>query len=185
MITRIATKSDINGILELQSLNLYANLSKVQLKDGFVTTPFAIEHIENLLSHTGVFVAEREEKIVGYIFAGSWNFFSQWDIFPYMVSRFPGLKFQRNSINPRNTFQYGPVCIDRKLRGGVAFSQLFGLMRTSFSSRYPVGVTFINQSNPRSLAAHTKRLNLEIIDEFEFNSNSYYTLAFLTSLNLL
>jgi hypothetical protein len=42
-------------------------------------------------------------------------------------------------------------------------------------------VTFINKLNERSFAAHTRKLNLEIIDEFQFNGNSFYTLAFLTA----
>jgi hypothetical protein len=53
-------------------------------------------------------------------------------------------------------------------------------MRSSFAAQYPIGVTFINKANPRSLAAHTQKLNLEIIDEFEFNGNFYYGLGFWT-----
>jgi hypothetical protein len=51
-------------------------------------------------------------------------------------------------------------------------------MRSGMSDRFTVGVTFINKANPRSFAAHTKKLNLEVIDEFEFNGNSFYMLAF-------
>ena len=82
-------------------------------------------------------------------------------------------------ISDRNTFQYGPVCVELSLRGSKAFPQLFETMRSNFCNRYPIGLTFINQTNPRSLSAH-KKLNLEIVDEFEFNHNSYYTLAFFT-----
>jgi hypothetical protein len=42
-------------------------------------------------------------------------------------------------------------------------------------------LTFINKLNQRSFAAHTRKLNIEIIDEFELNGNSFYTLAFLTT----
>jgi hypothetical protein len=58
--------------------------------------------------------------------------------------------------------------------------QLFETMRSSFSARFPIGITFINKANSRSLAAHTRKLNLEIIDEFKFNGNSYYGLGFWT-----
>ncbi len=180
MITRVAIESDINEILKLQSLNLFTNLSEVERAAGFVTTPFTVKQIKALLSQTGVFVAEKEGMIAGYVFAGNWDFFSQWAIFPYMVSRFPQLEFQGTQINASNTFQYGPVCIAQTLRGGRVFPELFETMRSSFSSRFQIGVTFINKANPRSLAAHTRKLNLEIVDEFEFNGNSYYGLAFWT-----
>jgi hypothetical protein len=180
MIFRIAIESDIAKILKLQSANLYTNLSEAEKTDGFVTTPFTTEQIKTLIDQTGVFVADRDNTIAGYIFAGSWNFFSQWAIFPHMVSRFPQLKFQGMPITTNSTFQYGPVCIDRTWRGKGVFPQLFETMRSSFSSRFPIGITFINQINSRSLFAHNQKLNLEIIDEFEFNGNSYYSLGFWT-----
>jgi hypothetical protein len=40
MLTRIATESDIDRILVLQSKNLYLNLSTEERADGFVTIPF-------------------------------------------------------------------------------------------------------------------------------------------------
>ncbi len=180
MITRIGVESDITGILELQSRNLYTNLSEAERAEGFVTTPFTMEQIQTLLSQTGVFVAEKQGMVVGYVLAGSWDFFSQWAIFPYMVSRFPQLKFQETQITVDNTFQYGPVCIDRSFRNSGVFLELFETMRLSLSARFPIGITFINKANPRSLAAHTRKLNLEIIDEFEFNDNFYYSLGFST-----
>jgi hypothetical protein len=181
MTTRIAIESDIDGIIELQSRNLYPNLSVAERTAGFVTTPFVAEQIEVLLKQTGVFVAEQQGRVVGYAFAGGWDFFSHWAIFPYMLSRFPHLTFQGTQISAANTFQYGPVCIERTLRGSGVFPQLFETMRASFAGRLPIGATFINKANPRSLAAHTQKLDLEIIDEFEFNGNYYYGLGFWTN----
>ena len=182
MITRIATEADINGIVELQSLNLYANLSSAELEQGFVTTPITVEQIETILAQSGVFIAEAENKLVGYAFAGSWDFFSQWAIFPHMLSRLVLLEYKGIKLTTDNTFQYGPVCIARTLRGSGTFPQLFQTMRSNLAQQYPIGITFINKLNQRSLKAHIK-LGLEIIDQFEFNNSSYYTLAFETKYN--
>jgi hypothetical protein len=181
MQIRAALASDIDGILTLQAQNLYTNLTEAERANGFVTTPFLSEQIEVLLRQNGAFVAIKEGSVLGYAFAGSWDYFSQWPIFPYMVSRFPQLKFQGVAINMENTFQYGPVCIDQTLRGQGILPKLFETMRLSFASRYPIGMTFINQRNPRSLSAHTRKLNLEIIDAFEFEGGSFYGLAFFTA----
>jgi hypothetical protein len=43
-----------------------------------------------------------------------------------------------------------------------------------------LGGTFINQINLRSVKAHTEKIDLEIVDEFSFNGNNYFTLAFFT-----
>jgi hypothetical protein len=180
-IIRIAIESDIDGILDLQSRNLYANLSAADLAGGFVTTPFTADLLCQLIERIGVFVAVDEDKIVGYLLAGDWTFFSQWEIFKVMISRLPELKFMGEGITIDRSFQYGPICIDLDWRGSTVFPDLFALMRSSFESRFPIGITFINKLNERSFMAHTRKLDLEIVDEFEFNGNSFYTLAFLTS----
>jgi hypothetical protein len=178
--TRLATKNDVEGILALQTLNLFANLSEAERQEGFVTTPFTVEQIEALLAEDGVFVADMNHKIVGYAYAGSWQYFSQWPIFPFMVSRFPDCPFRGEVLTMENSFQYGPVCIDHSLRGTDAFSRLFAAMRKGMSDRYPIGGTFINQINARSVKAHTQKLDLEIIDDFGFNGQRYFGLAFFT-----
>jgi hypothetical protein len=177
---RTALESDISGILDLQAQNLYVNLAPTELGDGFVTTPFTPELLQQLLHQTGVFVADREDKIVAYLLAGDWEFFSQWEIFIVMLDRLPHLKFKGRSMPVEQSFQYGPICLDRSVRGTTVFPDIFAYMRSSFAPKFPIGITFINKLNQRSFAAHTRKLDLEIIDEFELNNNSFYTLAFDT-----
>jgi hypothetical protein len=179
-IIRAAIESDFDGILDLQARNLYANLPVAELAGGFVMTPFTPDLLRELLVQNGVFIAEWEGQIVGYLLAGDWTFFSQWEVFRLMIDRLSELRFQGRSIAIEHSFQYGPICLDRAVRGSEVFPQLFDLMSVNFSLKFPIGVTFINKLNQRSFAAHTRKLGLEIIDEFEFNRNSFYTLAFST-----
>jgi hypothetical protein len=180
-IIRVAMEADFAGILDLQSRNLYTNLSPIELPSGFVTTPFTPDLLRQLMIQTGVFVVEDRGEIFGYLLAGDWNFFSQWGIFNVMIDRLPKLSFQNQAITVDNSFQYGPICIDVAIRGTDIFPQLFEFMRSSFAPKFPIGVTFINKLNQRSFAAHTRKLDLAIIDEFEFNNNQFYTLAFPTA----
>jgi hypothetical protein len=180
IIIRTALESDIEGILDLQSRNLYTNLATTELSNGFVTTPFTPELLQQLFCQMGVFVAKNDDRIVAYLLAGNWEFFSQWEIFRVMLDRLPRLTFQGRSIPIDRSFQYGPICIDRSVRGTNVFPDIFAYMRSSFAHKYPIGITFINKLNQRSFAAHTRKLDLEIIDEFELNGHSFYTLAFST-----
>ncbi len=177
--TRIATQDDIQGILSLQEKYLYRNLNTQEQEKGFVTTPFTIPQIEEILLQNGLFIAENENHIiVAYAFAGSWSYFEQWEIFNFMVSRFPKLSFHGKIITTENSFQYGPVCIDERYRGKGLLNQLFEEMRIEFFKKYPISITFINKINVISERAHTKKLGWEIVDEFEFNNNTYIGLAF-------
>ena len=48
------------------------------------------------------------------------------------------------------------------------------------SEKFEIGTTFINKINERSYQAHTRKAGIDVIDEFDFNGNNYYGLAFLT-----
>jgi hypothetical protein len=181
---RPAKPSDIPGILVLQNRNLLSNLSEAEQKNGFVTTAFTVAQIEALMADGGVFVAvetsadDQSETVIGYAFAGTWAYFAQWPIFPFMLARLPALDFEGQAITEANSFQYGPVCVDAAYRGLWVFRRLFETMRLGMCERYSIGVTFINRLNPHSFHAHTKKLGMTVIDEFEFNGRPYFGLAF-------
>lgn len=181
MITRIGNHNDIGGVLALQRANLFDNLSPDERKQGFVTTPFSADQIGELIRERGVFVAEEQGEIMGYVMAGSWEYFSKWPIFPLMVSRLKSLAASGMPVLPERSFQYGPVCINSALRGSGIFPVLFEEMRREFALRFPVGITFINRVNARSYKAHTQKLGMTVIDTFDFSGRSYYMLSFDTS----
>lgn len=177
--TRLGNSSDIPGVLELQRQNLYKNLSEEELKKGFVTTPFTRAQIEEIIEQDGLFVGlDNKQSIISYVFAGSWEYFSQWEIFNVMTSRFPKLSFQNIPITTINTFQYGPICIHKEYRGQGIIKQIFESMRLVFVMKYPISITFINKVNVISERAHTQKLGWQIIDEFKFNHNTYIALVF-------
>jgi len=175
-----ATPTHIPGVLALQNKYLFAHLTEEERKKGFVTTPFTELQIEEAIDEAGLFIALEDEKVVGYVFAGTWAYFSAWPIFPFMIGRLSGKIFGNIIISDTNTFQYGPVCIDVTYRGTGLFNQLFEGMRIGMAQRYSVGLTFINQVNTHSYHAHTKKLGLESIETFDFNGNNYIALGFET-----
>lgn len=175
---QVATTADIIGVLALQSLYLVTNLSTEEKKSGFVTTPFSQAQLEDVIAQDGLFVAKNEGLIVAYIFAGSWDYFSQWPIFNHITSLFSELQFQNFDISTTNSFQYGPVCIHKDFRGQGLINPLFELMRLHLLLKYPLSLTFINQVNLPSIKAHIDKLKWTVIGEFGFNNNLYFVLAY-------
>lgn len=178
IISRKGTQADIPGILALQDQNLYGKMTKAERVNGFVTTPFLPEQIEAIIEQDGLFVAEYNGTIIAYVFAGTWAYFQQWGIFEFMVSRFPLLQFEGQKITVENSFQYGPVCIAKTHRGQGVLQMIFEEMRQALVQRFPISITFINKVNIISEKAHTKKLGWVIVDEFQFNNNTYIGLAF-------
>jgi hypothetical protein len=185
MNIRNATYKDIEEVLSLQAKYLLVNTPENERENGFVTTPFTIEQIENIIAQDGLFIAIIDNKVIAYAFAGSWEYFSQWAIFPFMATRLSNYSLGNEDITTNNSFQYGPICIDLTYRGSGLFQQLFESMRIAMNKRYPTGITFINKINKRSYEAHTKKLGMKIVDEFTFNNNNFYGLAFDTNVSVL
>jgi hypothetical protein len=178
IILSVATKKDIDGVLALQSKYLISNLSDEEKKEGFVTTPFLVEQIEQIIQEDGLFVATHNQQIIAYVYAGSWDYFSQWAIFPFMTKRFEELSFLNTAITTTNSFQYGPICIDKPYRGTGLINDIFELMRLTLKVKYPISITFINKINDRSIKAHVNKLGWVVVDEFEFNGNNFLMLAY-------
>ncbi|PKH67565.1 GNAT family acetyltransferase [Flavobacterium sp. ALD4] len=174
----VAQLIDIDGILALQELYLISNLSDKEKEAGFVTTPFTTPQLVEIMAHEGLFIAKDNSKIIAYIFAGSWSFFSQWPIFNHITAQFHELKFLDFDITTTHTFQYGPICIDKEYRGKGLINFFFEFMRIHMVKKYPLSLTFINKINIPSTKAHTEKLKWTIIADFQFNNNNYYILAY-------
>jgi hypothetical protein len=174
----VARNSDIQGVLALQDLYLVSNMTEEEKTSGFVTTPFTVEQIQEVIRQEGLFIAKDDNKIIGYIFAAGWDYFSQWAIFKYMIPMLPELSFKNFKLTDTNTFQYGPICIDKKYRGKGLINPFFNFMRIHIMKRFPVGVTFINKTNIPSQKAHLEKLKWAVIGDFQFNNNNYFILAY-------
>ena len=101
------------------------------------------------------------------------NFSDPWPKDRHAKRRLPSREFLRRY----------DVILDKD--GQVEFKtdnrELFDFALESMQKRYPILVTFINKINTRSYEAHTRKIGLEVICEFQFNGNSYYELVFDTS----
>ncbi len=179
---RIAKLSDIRKVLELHYKYQVDSIREEDKKDGFVTTPFTEEQLTDLINkEKGLFIGVKDEKVVAYVMAASWDFWSAWPMFAYMISDLPNLEYLGRTLSVENSYQYGPVCIDKSVRGTGVLEEIFDFAREEMSKRYPILVTFVNKINPRSYHAHTRKLGLQVIQEFEFNGNRYYELVYDTS----
>lgn len=177
----LATFDNIEGILKLQEKNLVSNLKADEKADGFVTTPFSSEQIENLIKLNGVFIALDEKKVISYVMCASWQYWIAWPMFEYMVSFLETLEYKGQKLTMNNSYQYGPICVAKEYRGNKIFENIFEFARKEMNKRYPILVTFINKINVRSYEAHVRKLGLDVITEFKFNNNNFYELVYDTS----
>lgn len=175
---KTANLTHVEEILALHSKYQIDSIADEDRADGFITTAFTKEHLTKLIvDESGLFIACIDNKIVAYAMAASWQFWCQWPMFKFMIEHLGDANHQEQEITVNNSYQYGPVCVDKSVRNLGVFEKVFNFSLQQMSTRYPIMVTFINKINPRSFAAHTRKTRLEIINEFEFNNNQYFKLA--------
>ncbi|MCP4325597.1 MAG: GNAT family acetyltransferase [Alteromonadales bacterium] len=182
MELKVATVNNVKEVLSLHYKYQIDSISEEDKDDGFITTAFTEEHLTNLIQNeSGLFIASIDNKIVAYAMAASWDFWVQWPMFEYMVNNLDDSTCLNQKITVDNSYQYGPVCVDKSVRGLGVFEKLFSFALSEMAEKYPIMVTFINKINPRSFQAHTRKTSLQVIKSFQFNNNHYYKLACNTS----
>ncbi|PKF63158.1 GNAT family acetyltransferase [Psychromonas sp. psych-6C06] len=182
MELKVATLNDVDAVLALHYRYQIDSISEQDKADGFITTAFTQAHLSALISdEQGLFIATLDGEVVAYAMAASWVFWSQWPMFQYMVKHLDDSTCLGDTITADNSYQYGPVCVDKSVRGLGVFEKVFHFSLSEMAKRYPIMVTFINKINPRSYQAHTRKTPLTVINEFSFNNNQYYKLACKTA----
>ncbi len=182
MHCRLARLTDIDSVIKLQSKYHVRSINHEDKKDGFVTTAFTKKQLSDLVTNEkGLFIGIKNGEVVAYIMAASWQYWSAWPMFAHMIKHLHNNEYLGQKLTIANSYQYGPVCLDKSIRGSGALESIFDFARREMAKKYPILVTFINKTNTRSYAAHTKKLGLKVIHEFEYNDNNYDELVYDTS----
>ena len=178
MTYHIATLDDIDATLALHAKYQIDTIAEEDKADGFVTTPFTYEELRDLIEQEqGLFIAKEGGEVLAYVMSASWHFWSKWPMFQHMIADLPNLTYDNTTLSVDNSYQYGPICIDKRVRGTDVLPSIFEFALNHMTERYPYLVTFVNQINPRSYHAHHRKLGLDILQEFEYNGNRYWEMG--------
>lgn len=179
---RLGTKDDLPQVAALQHRYHVDTIAEEDRPDGFVTTRFTRGQFERLIDEErGLSVAVDDGRVVAYAMAASWDYWSAWPLFRFMIDDLPNTVYLGRTLSIANSYQYGPVCLDKPYRGTGMLASLFDFSRRTMAARFPVLITFINRENPRSLAAHRDKLGLDVIKPFDFEGRHYYELGYDTT----
>jgi hypothetical protein len=173
-----AAAQDFPSIVALQSKNLRWNLDENQQQQGFLSVEYREPDLAAINDGLGIYVAVENEKLLAYAMAETNAFAAQVPLIAHMASRFQGASLDGKSISAFRYFIYGPVCIDRNARGRGLLSGLLHAMSSALSAQFDIGIAFISQVNIHSYHAHVRKNNMVVIDEFEFDGRTFWTVAF-------
>ena len=182
MVITQATVKDMEGVMALLKANHVSNMTEEEKKNGFVTTNLTEEQFVRLVEEEdGVTIAKDGDKIVAFALAASWDYWKEWPLFQYMIELLPQNTYNGETLSTTNSYQYGPVCVDKDYRGTGVFEKVFFASLANMEKRFPYMITFVNKVNPRSYAAHTRKALLDEVMDFSWNNNNYWMLGCKTS----
>lgn len=181
---RLAALEDMEGVKQLLKKYHKDTISEEDRPDGFVTTAITDEQLTSLIrDEQGVTIItddETDSKVLGFCFAAPWDFWESWPLFRHMMDIIPDYSFEGRPLVLSETYQYGPMCVDRSIRGTGAFEKLFFTSLAQWRDRFPIMLTFVNQINKRSENAHNHKAGMETVGTFDFNNNHYFLMAIRT-----
>ncbi|MBR6749329.1 MAG: hypothetical protein IKM10_02375 [Bacteroidaceae bacterium] len=178
-----ATLDDFEGIVALLRRYHVDYISPEDKKDGFVTTNLTTDQLTRLIvDEQGVTIAKENGRVYAFALAASWDYWAEWPLFAYMIEHLEEYELDGVKLTRNNSYQYGPICVDTAVRGTGVFEKVFYASLASMRSRYPIMATFINKINPRSYAAHTRKVHTTEAGTFQFNNNNYFLMSCSTSL---
>jgi GNAT superfamily N-acetyltransferase len=178
IIYRQALERDFDAILSIQRQNLFGNLADGERAQGFLSVEYRADQLEEINRGLGIFVALDADRVLGYAIAETPQFAQQVPLLAHMIGRFPALAFDGRPLPALRNLIYGPVCVDRAARGRGILGGLLGEMSRTLADRYDAGIAFISQVNPHSYHAHVDKLGMRVIDEFDFDTRRFWTVAF-------
>ena len=186
MEVRLAKLGDMEGVKDLLRKYHRDTISDEDRPDGFVTTAITDEQLAELIEkEKGVTIIAAPsdcgpDKVLGFCFAAPWEFWETWPLFRHMMDIIPDYEFEGKRLVLSDTYQYGPMCVDRSIRGTGAFEALFFASLDQFRGRFPIMLTFVNQINKRSENAHNNKAHMETIGTFDFGDNHYFLMGIRT-----
>lgn len=155
--THAQSTADIAAILDLQQVNLKANLTEAtKAQQGFLTTQHHYDELEQMVRQTPQILAKEGEVLAGYALA---MLPSMARLVPDLVPMFEVLDqipWRGGTLADARYYMMGQVCVAESHRGQGVFEGLYQAHRAYYAAEYDLLITEISTSNARSQRAHER-----------------------------
>jgi hypothetical protein len=175
---------DLPEVMRIQSANQIPNLSRDEQSDGFLSAEFAPEQFAQMDREIPMIVAivtaagDCGSRLAGYMCGCSLASGATVPLLAQMASLLPATLYKSKPVDQYRAFIYGPVCVDRPMRGKGVLEGLFKVYKNQLAGKFDIGILFVSLDNLRSLRAHIHKLGMIKLRDFSFNGKDYGLLAF-------
>lgn len=164
--------------MRIQQANQPSNLSRAEQADGFLSAEFSPEQFSQMHREIPMVVADCCARLGGYMCGCSLASCAAVPLLAHMATLFPAAPYKSKPLNLYRAFIYGPVCVDRPLRGTGVLEGLFRAYKDQLAGQFEIGILFVSLDNPRSMRAHIHKLGMRKLCDFSFGDKNYGLLVF-------
>ncbi len=177
MKIRKATKKDLIEIKKLQESNLHKNLTPGQKeKEGFVSVETNLSQLEKINKDIGILVVEEDNKIIAYEMPLGLCHAEKIPLLIPFINRILNLKYQGINLSKYKIGIEGQICISKNYKGKGIAEKLHTEFIKLLKPKYDLILTEVSSQNPRSLHVHTKKLGLQILEQYSAEGKEWYVL---------
>ena len=167
VITKAISYAELQGILDLQQVNLRKHLTEEERNtQGFVTLQYDFDFIKAMPAGNHHVIAKDGEKVIGYVLLmdpSTRHLMKEGaGIFPI----FNELEYKGRKFKDRVYCSVGQVCVDKHYAGQGLLGRMYAHYKESYKHLYELAMTDISYLNHRSLKAHLKA-GFEVILRFD------------------
>lgn len=156
----------LQGILDLQKLNLAANLEEDEIRSqGFVTVLHSMHDLQQMNAVERHVIAIENQRVVAYLLAMTRAARNDIPVLVPMFDAIDTIVYHDRFIAASSYIVVGQACVDKSYRGQGVFDAIYNYYAKCFRDRYDYVITEIDALNTRSLRAHY-RVGFETIKEY-------------------
>lgn len=156
-VTLTQSDHDLRGILALQQENLKKAISsETAHSQGFVTVEHDLPLLRRMHEAEPSVIAKDGDRVVGYCLTMLPSFRNDIPVLRSMFDMLDEIEFEGKLLAETGYVAMGQICVADGYRGQGLFDTMYDRFREHLSDRYPLAVTEIAVSNPRSQRAHER-----------------------------
>jgi L-amino acid N-acyltransferase YncA len=164
IVKRVETKSELEGIRNLQAANLRVNIDEdTAASQGFLTAKYSLEYLQEMHAASPSIVALEGDRVVGYALVATKEVRDGHDLVADLFNLIDTKTYKGQLLKEVNYVVVGQLCVGEGYRGQGLVKRLYDHFRDCLSSQYEYLITDVAQANTRSLNAH-KKSGFQVID---------------------
>lgn len=164
IVKRVETKSELEGIRNLQAANLRVNIDEdTAASQGFLTAKYSLEYLQEMHAASPSIVALDGDRVVGYALVATKEVRDGHDLVADLFNVIDTKTYKGQLLKEVNYVVVGQLCVGEGYRGQGLVKRLYDHFRDCLSSQYEYLITDVAQANTRSLNAH-KKSGFQVID---------------------